>query len=298
MDIEQFLSLKPAWSLEPALYIVKQMATENPNAHRCGASGTQLFTGADLPYGADRASMTGLISRMNMYSNYWLPVKGKIFAALRVKRALVAEIGTQRLGQDSLGGVYNIDRGNQTLVLTREKEFHNELDARGLRWQRDRKNELFVPRKGVNELISALRTVRGEEMFLFNSDSVVQDDAYRGGSRRERLTVRETTSRQSQDRTARVPSITFRLSRDALNQLRSGNPTQFARLLELVRSYDEDEKTPRSVTVNMKRTDIENLRSKKESGPTVQGLEKLFRPRRSPRLTELDDSRTETTVPL
>ena len=47
MDIEKFLELLPDWAQSPALYIVRQMATENPGAHRCGASGTFLQGGAE-----------------------------------------------------------------------------------------------------------------------------------------------------------------------------------------------------------------------------------------------------------
>lgn len=67
---------------------------------------------------------------MVMYQNYWLPIKG--FAALRIKRALVAE-PQQRTAEDSQGNTYNLTRGNQTLVLTREKEFHQVLDSKGYR---------------------------------------------------------------------------------------------------------------------------------------------------------------------
>ena len=191
MYIGQFLieaKLKHKWAMEPCLYIVKQDATENPNAHRCGASGTRLFLGADLPY-PDRASSTGLLSRLNTYKNNWLPVKGTIFAALIVKRALVAEVGRDRIGEDVAGGNYNIDRGSNTLVLTREKEFHQELDRRGLRWQKDQKNELFVPNKNTQELIAAMRTIRGENMYLMSPDTITEDSNYRGGSRREIINI-------------------------------------------------------------------------------------------------------------
>ena len=60
MDIDTFLQLKPAWAYEPCLYVVKQMFPGN-NAHRCGATGTQLHKDADLVFGADRSgSLTGL----------------------------------------------------------------------------------------------------------------------------------------------------------------------------------------------------------------------------------------------
>lgn len=302
MDIGQFLDLKPQWAMEPALYIVRQEATENPNAHRCGASGTQLFSGTDLPYGSDRASSTGLLSRMNMYANYWLPVKGKIFAALRVKRALVAEVGKDRIGQDVTGGNYNIDRGNNTLVLTREKEFHQELDRRGLRWQKDKRNELFVPKKNTQELIAAMRTIRGENMYLMFPDAILEDSNYRGGARRDIIKIRETTSRNVPDRTARVPSITIRLSKDSLDQLRSGNPSMFSRLMSLVKAYDtevKDKKPESQIKVGMKGSDIEKLKTAVASGVTpIKGLNALFKPRRSARLAELNDDITETTTPV
>jgi len=88
------------------------------NAFRCGAAGTQLFKNADLVYGAERSSsFTGLLGRMTMYKNYWLPLKGRLYAALRIRKQLIARPG-QRVGIDSFGAQYNIDRGNQTLVLT------------------------------------------------------------------------------------------------------------------------------------------------------------------------------------
>ena len=108
--------------MNPCLYLVKQMAHGN-EAHGCGASGTHMYIDSDPPYGSENASLTGLLSRQTMYVNYWLPImKGTIYAAMRVKKALVTELG-QRIGEDHAGNRYNINRGNQTLVLTREKEF-------------------------------------------------------------------------------------------------------------------------------------------------------------------------------
>ena len=62
---------------------------------------------------------------------------------MRIRKQLIARPG-QRVGVDSFGAQYNIDRGNQTLVLQREAEMHAEMDKRGLRWQQDKRNELFV----------------------------------------------------------------------------------------------------------------------------------------------------------
>ena len=61
--------------------------------------------------------------------------------------------------QDAAGGAYSATgRANFTLVELREMEFHAALDERGLRWQKDKRNELFQPQKSIDELIQALRT--------------------------------------------------------------------------------------------------------------------------------------------
>ena len=279
MDLEAFIAMPPEWAMEPCLYIVKQMAAGNI-AHRCGASGTHMYNNADLPYGSSAASLTGLLGRMTMYLNYWLPVKGTIYAALRIRKQLVAE-PTQRTAVDSQGNTYNVDRGNQTLVLSREKEFHSELDRRGFRWRNDRKNELFVPRTKVEELIAAMRTVRGENLYLFDSSIITEDQNYRGGTRRERVTVTETAPRTQPDRGARVPTITVRLSKHAIDQLRSANPNHFRQLLNILREYDEERATP---TVTLPRAEIEKIREETPRGrDLVRGLQQTLR-RRSPRL--------------
>ena len=278
MDLETFIGMRPEWAQEPCLYIVKQMAMGN-NAHRCGASGTHMYRDGDSPYGTP--SFTGLLGRMTMYLNYWLPVKGVIYAALRIRKQLVAE-NTQRTAVDSQGNTYNIDRGNQTLVLSREKEFHQELDRRGLRWRNDRKNELFVPRSKVEELIATMRTIRGEQMYLFDKSLIAEDEKYRGGSRQERVVVTETAPREQPDRTARVPSITVRLSKQAIDQLRAADPNHFQQLLNIIRQYDEERKT---TTVTLPRADIQDIRDQTPRGVNLtRGIEQVLR--RSPRLAQ------------
>ena len=295
MDLQQFLELRPEWAQQPALYIVRQMATENPGAHRCGASGTFLVPNQvdlDVPYRSDSAILKGLLGRMVMYQNYWLPIRGSLIAALRIKRALVAE-PQQRVGEDSQSNTYNITRGNQTLVLTREKEFHQVLDSRGYRWQKDRRNELFqAPAK---ELIASLRQIRGEELYLFSENAITEDPNYRGGSRRERIAIQETQPRQQPQRESRAPSLTITLSRQALEQLRSGSPQQFERLLNLVRSFDEERKN--TTTVRAAAKDVEEIRQQTDRGRQILDAVVAQRPtRRSPRLAEMDDRTTEATV--
>ena len=235
MDIETFLQLKPTWAYEPCLYIVKQMFPGN-NAYRCGAAGTQLFKAADPVYGSDRSgSFTGLLGRMTMYKNYWLPLKGTLYAALRIKKQLIARPG-QRVGVDSFGTQYNIDRGNQTLVLQREAEMHSEMDKRGLRWQKDKKNELFAPRKSVKELIDAMRTIRGEDMYLFDSETIREDTTYDGG--RDRLELVMTQKRELSPRAAATeisaPTITLKLSKKAIEELQLLDPVKLAKLVDII----------------------------------------------------------------
>ena len=235
MDIDTFLQLKPTWAYEPCLYIVKQMFPGN-NAYRCGAAGTQLFKAADPVYGSDRSgSFTGLLGRMTMYKNYWLPLKGTLYAALRIKKQLIARPG-QRVGVDSFGAQYNIDRGNQTLVLQREAEMHSEMDKRGLRWQKDKKNELFAPRKSVKELIDAMRTIRGEDMYLFDSETIREDTTYDGG--RDRLELMMTQKRELPPRAAATeisaPTITLKLSKKAIKELQLLDPVKLAKLVDII----------------------------------------------------------------
>ena len=235
MDIETFLQMRPTWAYQPCLYIVKQMFPGN-NAYRCGAAGTQLSKQADPVYGADRTgSLTGLLGRMTMYKNYWLPLKGRLYAALRIKKQLIARPG-QRVGVDSFGAQYNIDRGNQTLVLQREAEMHSEMDKRGLRWQKDKKNELFAPRKSVKELIDAMRTIRGEDMYLFDSETIREDTTYDGG--RDRLELVMTQKRELPPRAAATeisaPTITLKLSKKAIEELQLLDPVKLAKLVDII----------------------------------------------------------------
>jgi hypothetical protein len=268
MDIELFLKEKPAWAFQPCLYIVKQMFEGN-NAYRCGLSGGLQFKDSDRVYGADKpGSLSGLLSRMSMYMGFWTPLKGTIYAALRIKAQLVAK-PDQRLGEDYLENKININQGNQTLVRVRERDFHDILDRRGLRWDPERRNELFVPgKKGVIELIAAMRQVKGEEMYLFSKDGFIQDFAYRGGSTRESTSVIDTFQKQMQPRAAafeaRIPTITIKLSAKAIEQLQSESPAKFAQLIKIIdavykRPPAPAAPTPPPATIRVPRTQVNNI---------------------------------------
>ena len=240
MDIEKFLELKPTWAYQPCLYIVKQNIPNN-NAFRCGLSGGMQFKDSDRVYGSD-LTLSGLLSRMSMYMGFWTNGSrqpyGTIYAALRIKSQLVAKPG-QRLGTDYLGNPTNINYGNQTLVRMREKDFHNILDSRKLRWDTGRKNELFVPgKKGVDELVACLRQVKGEEMYLFTDKGPIEDHFYRGGSNRGMTTTIDTFQRKMQPRDAaleaRVPTVTFRMSRKGIEDLKNRAPETIAKLVEML----------------------------------------------------------------
>ena len=132
MLLTTFLEKNYDWAQEPHLYIVLQIPQllTNP-AYRMGAAGTALYKDADQPFRASESSQKGLQGRMTQYNNYFLPNVGKIFACLRVRKQLVA-LPTQRTAGDE-GEEYNVDRGNQTDVLAKEKILHHFLDQKDLR---------------------------------------------------------------------------------------------------------------------------------------------------------------------
>ena len=250
MDIEKLLKLKPSFAYQPCLYIVKCMFEGN-NAYRCGLSGSLQFKDSDRVYGSDRpGSLSGLLSRLSMYIGIWTPLKGTIYACLRIKSQLVAK-PDQRLGTDYMGNPINIQQGGQTLVRIREKDFHDVLDSRGLRWDKERKNELFVPgKKGVIELIAAMRQVKGEEMFIFNENGFEEDLSYRGGSERLAQSVIDTFQKQMQPRNSafeiRAPVITIKLTAKAIEDLQSESPAKFGQLVKII---DEVYKRPNITTI-------------------------------------------------
>jgi hypothetical protein len=268
MDIEMFLKEKPSWAYQPCLYIVKQMFEGN-NAYRCGLSGGLQFKDSDRVYGSDRpGSLSGLLSRMSMYMGFWTPLKGTIYAALRIKAQLVAK-PDQRLGTDYLGNAININQANQTLVRIRERDFHDVLDSRGLRWDKERRNELFVPgKKGVVELIAAMRQIKGEQMFVFAKDGFMEDDFYRGGSERRSMVVTNTFQKQMQPREAafeaRAQTITIKLSQKAIEELKSDSPAKFAQLIKIIDSVYKrptpvPATSPAPTTIRVPRTQVQNI---------------------------------------
>ena len=302
MDVDYFLTLRPDWAQQPCLYVILQEGglknadgNYRPNInYRVGASGTSMFKGSDRPYRSEDAQNFGLLSRCRMYRGFHNPFSTTIFAALRVKQALVAEMDKDRLGTDSSGNVYNVNRGSRTLVLTRERELHNILDEKGLRYQKDTRNELFQTRN-AEELISAMRYIRGEELYLFSKDAITEDPKYKGGSRRERITVTETQPRKQPQRESRAPSLTITLSRSALEQLRSGSPQQFERLINLVREFDEERQ--RTTTVRAPKEVVQEMRQQTDAGRQILDAVVAQRPtRRSPRIAELNDRSTEATI--
>jgi hypothetical protein len=292
MELGKFIDFKDEIFQKPFLYIIKQQATNNPNVHRCGLSGRQQFPNSDLPYRADSAILNGMLGRAVLYKNYWAPIKGTLYAALRIKAAQVATTD-QRTGEDSEGNAYGINRANQTLIEVRERQFHEELTRRGLRYDPATKNELF--RGNREQLEAALRTIKGEELYLFTETGWFEDPRYRGGSRNERITITETAPRQQPQRESRAPSLTITLSRSALEQLRSGSPQQFERLLNLVRSFDEERQ--RTTTVRAPKEVVQEMRQQTDAGRQILDAVVAQRPtRRSPRIAELNDRSTEATI--
>ena len=238
MDISKFLELRPSWAMEPHVYIIQHPALY---AYRCGASGTHLYKESDQVYGAERATYTGLLGRCQLYKGFFLPMTAYIHAALRVKRQLVAN-PKHRTSTDFTGRVYNITKGQHTLVLEREAEFHQELDKKGLRWRADKQNELFVPeQRGVIDLIESLRTIQGEELHLFETEDIILDTTYTGGvvrTQKDGGTVIDTGPRQLPPRPGKdqTPTIKIKLSKDAIEILRRNDPAKYNILLDIVKA--------------------------------------------------------------
>ena len=236
MLLTTFLAKNYDWAQEPHLYIVEQIPQilENP-ALRCGAAGTALYKDADAPFRSSESSQKGLQGRMTQYNNYFLPNIGKIHACLRIRKQLVA-LPFQRIAGDD-DNPYNVDRGNQTEVLAREKHFHYFLDQMDLRWRKDTNKELFVPTKGVMQLVEAMRKVQGLQLLLFDEDDWRNDDEYKGGERAPvGLSLVETTRRSSAVARANAEqSIIVKMSSAGIAQLRAGQPQAFARLMNLMR---------------------------------------------------------------
>ena len=296
MDLQLFVDAKYPWAKEPCLYCILQDAgikqgdtfVQN-NKFRCGTSGTKMFADSDLAYRQGDSS-TGLISRCNLYLGFFRPFSGLILAALRVPKALVAE-HTDRISEDSFGHVYNVNRGSNTLALVREKEYHAELDKRKLRYQKGR--ELFET-NNVENIISAMRTVKGIEMYTFNKQGAIFDEKYKGGSRQEKITITETQPRQNPQRESKAPSITITLSKVFLQQLKAGNPLMFQRLINLVSEFDEQKK--KTTTVQASKEVIQQMREETDLGRELLDAVVQNKPkRRSPRLSALNDQLSNTT---
>lgn len=277
MDLQDFLNKKPAWASEPCLYIIKQECGSN-KAFRCGASGTFLYKNADLVYGAEKAQLTGLLSRCSMYKNFWLPVKGKLFAALRVKKQLVAST-KHKTNVDAHGNTYNITKGNHTLVLTKEAEFHALLDAKNYRWIDPVKkvateSELFET-KNVQNLISILRQIQGEEMYVFDSSDFIKDIKYKGGKSNQDLIL--TRPKKQQDRKVKDDSKTLHLkmTKSAIEQLKIGDPETLQKLVDVLEETQ---------VIKLTKEDIEKVRL--GDPQTIKEIKEASRanPRRSNRL--------------
>jgi hypothetical protein len=113
------------------------------------------------------------------------------------------------------------------------------MDRRGLRWNKDKKNELFVPKKTVDELIACMRTIQSPlEMYIFDEDGAHLDTRYRGGRRQKDNTIilsERTTQERDVAKDTKAPILDIRLSRTNIDLLRSNDPKKFNLLLDLVR---------------------------------------------------------------
>ena len=220
MDVETFLLSDWEGADGPALYIVGQtyLPRDLRDIRRCGASGTKNI-GRETD-GLYRNQLSSLNSRLSMYKNFWLPGKATIYAYLtQPKRRPTAKEAVGLQGTNMDGTIYNIEPGDQRgVVLVREKLFHKALDDLGLRWDPNRRNELF---KGtLNIMLQAMRSVPGLKMFLCENNRVFVDDTYDPqvdeddiGTIPQRRTTRPPLVIKA------TPQVAARLTPDVINQI-------------------------------------------------------------------------------
>lgn len=222
---------------EPWIYILRQdPQIPDPPYYRCGAAGTQLFPDADRPYQASETSRKGLAGRVTQYIGHIRPNKVLLFAALRIKRAVVALEG-QRIGGDATTGLYNITRGNQSAVLAAEAVMHHlhDKDRNINRFPEHPDSELFRPSSGVEQLIRNMRRVRGLQMLLFDAEDWREDPKYAGGDATQAVPSQEVQRRAVPSRADKDTTLIVRMTKSGIDQLRSGNPQRFAQLMNLLR---------------------------------------------------------------
>jgi len=245
MDIEHFLTAygNEPWANEPFIYCCRQEPQiASKFYYRCGAAGLQLFPDADKPYHSSESSRRGLSGRMQQYIGHIRPNVFKIFAALRIKRKVVA-LPQHRTGEDE-AGVYNISKGNMSAVRAAEMTMHHYLDAdpEVKRYAPHPESELFQPTRGVEQLLANLRKVQGLQMLLFDARSWRDDPQYDGGhAPPSTLSTRDTSARKTPVRSSSDQSVVVRMSKAGIEQLRAGNIQAYSRLMNLMReAYKED----------------------------------------------------------
>ena len=297
MDLHKFaMQVTPPWASQPCLYIIEHPASELtlefPNGvYRMGASGTKEFKDSDRPFGSESKEVSGLISRSRLYLGFLEPLRAKIWAALRVKKQLVADPKKHRTATDVLGQEYNVDRGSYTLVLAREAEMHALLDAKDFRHKKDTKKELFVPTQSVQQLIAIMRKIKGEEMFVFDENNIIKDTKYRGGSENQ-IKVIQTNVRSTQDRdskTSYVPTITLKLNKKAIEELQMMKPESFAQLADYILDVLEPEEI-----VRLSKNTVQELRQQTPAAVerVVNVVQRVAPLRRSARLARVNTRRS------
>lgn len=245
MKLRDFLAVadQHSWTSEPCLYIIKHPITTE-TVFRCGASGTKLHQSLDPVYSSSQQQTVGFQSRVRLYDGFWYPAEGRIVACLQIPRQLVANLDTDRIAQDSAGNQFNVNRGSRTLVLEREAQFHAVLDSMGLRRPGEVGKELFVGPE--SKLITAMRRIIGVRMYLFNESGIVEDSRYdpKFAGRQTRnmpaANIISTQPRQQPDRPTKVQTITFKLSKESIEQLRNATPAAWEKIINILLELEDD----------------------------------------------------------
>ena len=157
----------------------------------------------------------------------------------------------QRVGE-SQGSTFNITKGSQTEVLAKEAVFHHYLDQAGYRWQKDKRNELF--QASPEKLLEQLRKVQGVDLYLFDSDAYRSDPMYDGGQAPPmNITTLDGTRIVPTSTGQRTTSVVVYLSKSRIEQLRSGDPTGYDKLVDIISEIENLEPAVSTVKVSKKK---------------------------------------------
>jgi hypothetical protein len=136
-------------------------------------------------------------------------------------------------------------------------------------------SELFES-NNVQNLISILRQIQGEEMYVFDSNGFMEDTKYKGGKSNQDLILTRPKKQQARKVKDESETLHLKMTKQAIEQLRMGDPETLQKLIDVL----EETKV-----IKLSKEDVEKLRLGDPT--TIKAIKEAARanPRRSSRLT-------------